>query len=329
MQGGDILRLNINDPKKPWEFVTKIGTFCTDTHQEKFCGRPLGLEFDKNGNLIVCDAYYGLWRINMQTMEKTVLVPSTLEIDGKQNLLTNSLTMSKDAKTIYYTVSSTNFQLTNGMYELLTVPSGRVLKYDVYANMSKVIIDELSFANGIAISPNEDFLLVNECGASTIWKYWLKGDQRGQKELFAYTPGCPDNIRPSEDGKFIVGIPVVFSEETSSFLSSISINPIIAKVVVRLYSLIQFLLERFNANVTYVEVFAIVIHRLGNTEHSGANMVPGYGLVIEYDSEGHVVQSWHSSDPMMSKICEGFLHNGYLYLGSPYNTFTARVSYYH
>ena len=329
VQGGDILRLNIKAPKKPWEFVAKIGTLCTDTHQEKLCGRPLGLEFDKNGNLIVCDAYYGLWKIDMKTMEKKVLVPANLDIEGKQNMLTNSLTISKDSKTIYYTVSSTNFYLSDGMYEILTVPSGRVLKYDVYANMSKVIMDEVSFANGIALSPNEDFLLVNECGASVIWKYWLKGDQRGQKEVFAHTPGCPDNLRPSEDGKFIVGIIVPVSEENSSFMGSLLMNPIMAKVVVRLYSLIQVLLHKFNESVFYVEAFSVVIHRLGNTEHSGANMLPGYGLIVEYDSEGQVVQSWHSTDPMISKFCEGFLHNGYLYLGSPYNTFTARVPYYH
>merc|ERR1711988_1125960 len=281
VQGGDILRLNINDPKKPWEFVTKIGTLCADTHQEKWCGRPLGLDFDKNGNLIVCDAYYGLWRINMQTMEKTVLVPSSLEIDGKRNTLTNSLTMSKDAKTIYYTVSSTNFELSNGMYEFLTVPSGRVLKYDVYGNMSKVIMDELSFANGIAISPNEDFLLVNECTASRIWRYWLKGDKRGQKEIFAETPGTPDNIRPSEDGKYLVGILLPYAEEHRSYImTKVVANPVLSKVIVRLYCLIQTLLEGFNKHIFYLEAFAVMSHRLGNTEHSMANMVPGYGLVI-------------------------------------------------
>ena len=65
-------------------------------------------------------------------------MPSTLEINGKKNLITNALVLTKDSKVIYYTVSSTNFPLTNGMYEALTVPSGRVLKYDVYGNMSKV-----------------------------------------------------------------------------------------------------------------------------------------------------------------------------------------------
>jgi len=330
VQGGDILRLNINDPKKPWEFVTKIGQFCQDTYHEELCGRPLGLEFDQEGNLIVADAYYGLYKVNLETDKKTPLVPSTLEINGKKNLITNSLVLTKDSKVIYYTVSSTNFPLTNGMYEALTVPSGRVLKYDVYGNMSKVIMDELSFANGIAISAKEDFLLVNECGASRIWRYWLKGDKRGQKEIFADTPGTPDNIRPSEDGKFLVGIIFPYAEERRSYIATkIVTNPVLAKVVVRLYCLIQSLLEGFNKHIFYLEAFAVMSHRLGNTEHSMANMVPGYGLVVEYDSDGNAVQSWHSTDPIMSKICEGFLHNGYMYLGSPYNTFAARVPYYH
>ena len=76
--------------------------------------------------------------MNLKTEKKTPLVPSTLEINGKKNLITNSLVVSQDSKVIYFTVSSTNFQLTNGMYEILTVPSGRVLKYDVYGNISKV-----------------------------------------------------------------------------------------------------------------------------------------------------------------------------------------------
>jgi len=61
---------------------------------------------------------------------------------------------------IKFHYSSTNFVLSDGMYEILAAPSGRVLKYDVTSNTSKVIMDELSFANGIVLSPDEDFLLV-------------------------------------------------------------------------------------------------------------------------------------------------------------------------
>ena len=48
------------------------------------------------------------------------------------------------------------------MYELMTEPSGRVLKYDIGSNSSEVIVDGLSFANGIVLSPEEDFILVTK-----------------------------------------------------------------------------------------------------------------------------------------------------------------------
>ena len=86
----------------------------------------------------------------MNTENDPVLLNSTVNDhlekrirNGKRNLITNSLAISKDGKTIYYTVSSTNFVLHNGMYESLTSPSGRVLKYDVYGNISKVFILKL------------------------------------------------------------------------------------------------------------------------------------------------------------------------------------------
>jgi hypothetical protein len=154
-----------------------------------------------------------------------------------------------------------------------------------------------------------------------------QGDQRGQKEVFANMPGSPDNIKPSEDGNYIVGIPVISVAGQKSFFEGLLTDPIMAKLMVRLCCLIQSMLESFNTHVTYLETFGIMIHRLGNTEHSGANMVPGYGLLIELDPKGQVVQSWHSEDPVVSKFSEGFLHNGQMYLGSPYNTFVSRVPY--
>ena len=66
----------------------------------------------------------------------------------------------------------------------------------------------------------------------------------------------------------------------NSFLHQVITNPVLAKVIVRLYSFIQSLLVGFNKHITYIDIFAVMIHRLGNTEHSGANMVPAYGLVI-------------------------------------------------
>ena len=187
-------------------------------------------------------------------------------------------------------------------------------------------MEDLSFANGIALSQNEDYFIVAETGGSKLWRYWLKGEKRGQKEIFAHTPGSPDNIKTTPDGNFIVGIVVPNIEGSDSFLKTLMCNPILAKVIVRLCCFVQAILETIN-KVIFIEALAIMNYRLGNTEYSGANLVQSYGLVVEYDNQGQVVQSWHSVDPMVSKICEGFLHNGYMYLGSPYNNLALRVPY--
>lgn len=70
VHGGYILRLqhdtrgNIRPIK-----VAKIGEPCTHFYEERKCGRPLGLDFDENGKLIVADAYYGIHRVNVKTGE--------------------------------------------------------------------------------------------------------------------------------------------------------------------------------------------------------------------------------------------------------------------
>ena len=53
-----------------------------------------------------------------------------------------------------------------------------------------------------------------------------------------------------------------------------------------------------------------------------------YGMVVELDQDGKVINSWQSPDGTFEDFSEGYLHtDGYIYLGSPYNTYIARVKY--
>lgn len=56
--------------------VAKFGKPCEYPVEESICGRPLGLAFDttNSDNLIVADAYYGLWELNVKTGAKKQLV---------------------------------------------------------------------------------------------------------------------------------------------------------------------------------------------------------------------------------------------------------------
>ena len=48
---------------------------------------------------------------------------------------------------------------------------GRVISYDMASGVSEVLLDGLFFPNGIALSPDEEFLVISETTASRIMRY--------------------------------------------------------------------------------------------------------------------------------------------------------------
>ena len=52
----------------------------------------------------------------------------------------------------------------DGLLVALSGPTGRVLRYDPKRKSSEVLVDRVSFANGIVLSHKEDFLLYTESG---------------------------------------------------------------------------------------------------------------------------------------------------------------------
>lgn len=92
--------------------------------QEEKCGRPLGLKFNDKGELFVADAYYGIFKVNVNTGQYVNIINSSEPIDGKTAKIFNTLDIAKNGD-IYWTDSSTDFYLHDGMYSLLANPSGR------------------------------------------------------------------------------------------------------------------------------------------------------------------------------------------------------------
>lgn len=60
---GDIVKLTGNHITP----VVKFGKPCKGYYEEKICGRPLGIRFDKSGTLYAADAYYGIFKVNVKT----------------------------------------------------------------------------------------------------------------------------------------------------------------------------------------------------------------------------------------------------------------------
>jgi sugar lactone lactonase YvrE len=84
---------------------------------------------------------------------------------------------------------------------------GRLLRHDFSNGHTDVLLDQLQFANGVALGPNEEYVLVNETGAYRISRYWLKGDKAGVHDLFIDNlPGLPDNLSFNAQDRFWVAL---------------------------------------------------------------------------------------------------------------------------
>jgi len=54
---------------------------------------------------------------------------------------------------------------------------GMLLEWDPATGETTCLIDGLWFANGVALSPDEDYLLVVDTGMLQVLKLWRKGPQ--------------------------------------------------------------------------------------------------------------------------------------------------------
>ncbi len=162
-------------------------------------GRPLGLAFDALGNLIVADGVKGLLSIAPDKVITTLVTKA----DGIRLGFTDDLDVAKDG-TVYFSDASSKFGPGQYLYDMLEGrPNGRLLRYSPATKQVEVLLPELYFANGVALSQNEDFVLVNETYRYRVTRYWIRGERAGTSDIFIDNlPGYPDNITSNRRGMF-------------------------------------------------------------------------------------------------------------------------------
>lgn len=128
-------------------------------------GRPLGIDFDSKGNLIVADAFRGLLSI----APNGTITELAAVADGVPIRYADDVDVAADGK-IYFSDASTKFGAKEwgGTYEasLLDINEhgghGRLIVYDPATGQAKTILDGLNFANGVAVSHDQNYVLLNE-----------------------------------------------------------------------------------------------------------------------------------------------------------------------
>ncbi|XP_022178955.1 adipocyte plasma membrane-associated protein-like [Myzus persicae] len=301
--------------------VVKFGKVCDGLHDEQICGRPLGLCIDKTGFLYVADAYYGIFKVNLnpeQYGRKEQLVSIDEVIDGVRPQIPNSVAIASDG-TLYWTDSDTNYKLHDGLYTLFVDGTGRFLKYDPKTKKNTVLMKNLQFANGIELSDDESFILVAETGKYRVHKYYLKGHKAGKSEIFIDgLPGMPDNIKRNGRGSFY--IPLVIPR--IPIVDSIGEYPTIRMMITKSLAIIDFTLLKINS--LYPNLYCKrAFHWIGHFESiSFIKSIARQRLsVLKVNEQGKVLSSYHSTDGKVTGICDVEVIDDKLYLGSPFNTF--------
>ena len=161
-------------------------------------GRPLGMAFDKSGNLIVADAFRGLLSVSPDA----VVTELASEADGIPIRYADDVDVATDG-TIYFTDASTKFgaKAFGGTLEACTLDTlehggyGRLLCYHPETGQTETLLSGLYFANGVAVSHDQQCVLVSETTNYRIVRYWTAGEKKGQSDYILHElPGFPDNI---------------------------------------------------------------------------------------------------------------------------------------
>ncbi|KIC28760.1 SMP-30/gluconolactonase/LRE family protein [Leisingera sp. ANG-M6] len=248
---------------------------------DRLGGRPLGLKAGPDGALYIADSFRGILRWSG---------PGTLEVvadsvDGAPIIYANQIDVARDG-TVYFSNSSDRFdpETMGGTKptSILTIweqsNTGYVARINPDGSAEKIATGFV-YTNGIALSPDEDLLLINETGRARVHRLWLKGDRAGQQEVFLDNlPGYPDNLEAQGDGTYWLAFasPRVPSEKLMPY-------PFLRKVIWRLGPLVR----------------PAPIHR---------------GMIIQVDGQGNVLRTLQDPGGRLGVTTGGKVMDGQLYV---------------
>lgn len=255
-----------------------------DGHAELFAqlpGQVLGLDFDAGQNLYACVDRHGLWRVDPQGKGELV----TDSYEGRKFGLLDDVKVGADGL-VYFTEATDKYTMATHLRDVLEgVPRGHLFRYDPIRKTSEQLMDQLGFANGVAVAADASYVLVAETTRYRIRKYQLTGPEAGRNSIFMDNlPGFPDGLSRAPDGHFWVA----FVSARSSLLDTVHPKPFLKNI---LASLPPDLLPREKP----------------------------YGLIASFNQQGQWLQSLHDPKgktvPGITSVEE---RDGRLWLGSLY-----------
>jgi ribose transport system permease protein len=270
-------------------------------HREVFAhigGRPLGMQFDKDENLIVAVAGMGVYGVKpnrevFRVTDETNRTWYKLNDDSRLRMA-DDLDIAPDGK-IYFSDCTTRYEMTTNTLDLIEGrPNGRLVVYDPATQKTRTLISHFHFPNGICVAHDGRSVLVASTTLCKVYRYWIEGEKKGELEIVLdEIPGNCDNINRASDGTYwlaLVGI------RTPAF-DLASRMPGFRLRMVKQTPIDEWLAPGLN-----------------------------HGCVLKFTEDGKVLESfWDPTGISHSTLTSMREHKGYLYLGGLENNRIGRI----
>lgn len=183
-------------------------------HRDVFArigGRPLGMAFDKDENLIVCVGGMGLYGVRPDG-EVFKLTDQTnrswFKVNDDSRLrLADDLDIAPDGK-IYFSEATIRYEMHSWYVDGVEGRgNGRLICYDPDTKTTRTVVKNMVFPNGVCITHDGQAVLVASTWLCKIFRYWIAGPRKGKVDIFADNlPGYIDNINRASDGGYWVAL---------------------------------------------------------------------------------------------------------------------------
>lgn len=171
------------------------GTYSIEEFVRLPGGGPLDLRFDRAGNLLVASWGQGLISVSPNRQIRILVADGTV-IDGQPFGFADGVAVHSDGRIFFTQGTSGGYTAARSVQDVLSGRGfGRLLEYTPSSGRTRVLVPNLSFGNGVALAPDESYVLVADQFRYTIKRYWLTGERAGQQDVFMNNlPGFVHNL---------------------------------------------------------------------------------------------------------------------------------------
>lgn len=261
-------------------------------------GRPLGMQFDRDENLIVAVAGMGVYGVRpdgavYKVTDETNRTWYRLSDDSRLRMA-DDLDIGPDGR-IYFSDCTTRYEMTTNALDIMEGrPNGRLVVYDPATKKTWTEINHFYFPNGICVAHDGRSVLIASTSLCQVFRYWLHGPSKGKLEvLIEHLPGNCDNINRASDGNYWLALVGIRSPAFDLAMS----RPDFRQRMVKQVPADEWLSPGLN-----------------------------HGCVVKFTENGEVLESyWDPTGVSHSTLTSMREHKGYLYLGGLENNRIGRI----